>query len=534
MQMKNRRARVRSRRPALVTTALMMSGLVSLGTIGAASVANAAEFDYPGAIDGGSIVVSTTDGGSNVTVRERLRIDAGWELPDEASEGQTFGFVLPSEFARFTSSFSVPADDDPTQTVAECAVSADAAPVVVCTLTDYVEGRSDVSGSLWMTVSADEESSESTVDFIIDGQITPVAIPGSGIGPEVGTSVPSEPEKWSWQAEDGSITWQLALPGSAFADADAIMIDDALTPAGGELSEHRNVDDRLSVWTTNSSDADAQYGIEWTGQWNEAGTAFQLEIPGPIDPTRFYNVRYSTVPVVPFDGASYANVATINGLTLEDTEDWEEVGGGNGNGRSSGDFEIVKSVAGEGSGDVPDDLEYSVVYSYGDPVVEQTLEITAGEPQKGLRLPVGTVVTLEELTPPAVEGIEWEEAAFSGQGVEVLGDGRAQLTIGSGASAVVTLTNTAAEVPEVPEPESPGLTPPPPTEPTPPTESTPPPTPVDPPAELPFTDGSNTLASTGGDAPLALLWGGAAALCLGLTLSIAAASRRRRVLATED
>lgn len=177
------------------------------------------------------------------------------------------------------------------------------------------------------------------------------------------------------------------------------MIDDTLVGAGDGLAEHHNEDGQLAVRSATMQDQDSQTITDWTGSWNAEGTAFHLEIPGPIDPTRIYFVKYFTVPSTHVDGATFANTADVNGIKLEDKEVWNVTGGGTGDGDATGAFTVTKAMSGSGAPTVPADSVYTVRYSYGDPVVERTVAITAGATSPLITLPAGTVVTLVELTP---------------------------------------------------------------------------------------------------------------------------------------
>lgn len=507
--------RARARRKTTTTIiAAAVAALTAGITLAGAGAASAAEYDYPAAIDPSSITVTTVGGGGTVSQWDHVRVDADWAVPDGAVGGQTFGFTLPKEFAGAGTTFSVPSAEDPSKSIAECTVSSDAAPVVTCTLTDYVNGRTGVTGSLWFVASADEQTTETTVGFTVDGKITPVEVPGGGIGPSA--PLPTEPQKWSWQTADGRIAWQLVLPGASFDGADSMIIDDTLTGAGDGVAEHHNEDRQLVVWSTDKQDKDPQTITNWTGSWNAEGTSFHLEIPGPIDPARTYLVKYFTVPSAQVDGATYGNVADVNGVKLQEKAVWTVTGGGTGDGDASGAFTVTKAVAGSGASAVPTDAVYTARYSYGDPAVERTVAVTAGATSPLIQLPAGTVVTLGELTPPAVDGIEWGTPVFSGTGVSALADGGAQFTVGEGTTLAVTLTNTATSKPPVVPPT------------TPPT----PPTAVTPPTELPLTGGSS-LATTGADMPAGILWAGGAAVVLGLALTVLGAVRARSRL-TQD
>lgn len=473
---------------------------VAAAVLGVGSAASAAEYDYPAAIDPGSIVVTTVDGSTSTTVNKQVRIDATWSVPDGAVSGQTFGFTLPPEFAGVSSTFAIPAVDDPSQTVAECTVSSDEAPVVTCTLTDYVDGRTGIDGSLWFIVRADKSTQSSTVDFVVDGKTTPVGVPGGGIIPV--KPLPTQPAKWSTLTDDGRISWTVVAPGSSFAEVGKIVIDDELTPPGAGVAEHRNLDGKLAVWASDATNTERFSVTGWTGSWNADGTAFHVEIPGPIDETRIYMVSYYTVPVAPVDGAVFANVATMNGTSVRDTQVWTSVGGGTGTGTTTGSFVVTKDVAGAAAPTVPADTTYTVRYSYGSPATTRTLTFTAGESAKSVALPVGTVVTLDEVEIPAIDGVTWGVPVFSGTGVRAQAAGSAEITIAAGASVAVTLTNTALT--ETPPPTPPTSTPPP---------------------ELPLT---GTLATTGSDVPLPLFYAGAAIVLLGLAMTTRATLLRRR------
>lgn len=498
--------------------------LTATFTLVGAGAANAAEYDYPDAIEPASIVVSTVGDADAVVAGDKVRVDASWSVPDSAVGGETFGFTLPKEFARSGITFSVPATDDPTQTVAECVVSGDAAPVVTCTLTDYVNGRTGVSGSLWFGARADEATSESTVGFVINGTVVPVSVPGGGIGTVntgTGTALPTTPQKWAWQTDDGRLAWELVIPGASFDGAQSIVIDDSLVPANEEFASHRNEDGAFNVWSADTMDRDPQKITNWTGAWNEEGTAFQLEIAGPIDPERVYLVKYYTVPTAPVNSAKYSNIADINGVVVQQKTTWRVTGGGAGEGTATGLFSLAKSVEGSAAATVPADTTYSVRYSYGDPAVERTLEVSADANPTTVRLPAGTVVTLSELAPPAIDGVDWGTPIFSGAGVTALESGGAQVTIGSGSTLAIVLTNTASSTP-VADPAV-QADPPAPVEPPVVADPT-----VEPPLELPLTAERGALASTGGDAPAGMLWIGGAALALGVALTALGAIRARQ------
>ncbi|MBD7949271.1 DUF5979 domain-containing protein [Oerskovia rustica] len=114
-------------------------------------------------------------------------------------------------------------------------------------------------------------------------------------------------------------------------------------------------------------------------------------------------------------------------VTLTNTADAEPAGG----------FSMSKSVVGETAGQVPGDTEFNVAYSYdlGGSPASGTLVVRAdGTVVDGPQnLPVGTVVTFDEIDLPSVDGVVWGAPEFS----------PASVTVADGENTAVSLTNTA-------------------------------------------------------------------------------------------
>ncbi|MDF2847313.1 MAG: choice-of-anchor family protein, partial [Oerskovia sp.] len=114
-------------------------------------------------------------------------------------------------------------------------------------------------------------------------------------------------------------------------------------------------------------------------------------------------------------------------VTLTNTADAEPAGG----------FSLSKTVMGATAGQVPADTEFSVAYSYdlGGSPTSGTLVVRAdGTVVDGPQnLPVGTVVTFDEIDLPSIDGVVWGAPEFS----------PASVTVGDGENTAVTLTNTA-------------------------------------------------------------------------------------------
>ncbi|MGX5696764.1 choice-of-anchor A family protein [Agromyces soli] len=102
-----------------------------------------------------------------------------------------------------------------------------------------------------------------------------------------------------------------------------------------------------------------------------------------------------------------------------------------------GGFSAAKSVTGPAAGLVPADTGFTLAYEYAieDETVTGTLSLLAdGTVVDGPQnLPVGTVVSFEEVELPAIAGVVWGEPVLSA----------IEITVEAGANTRVTVTNTA-------------------------------------------------------------------------------------------
>ncbi|MCB7136011.1 DUF5979 domain-containing protein [Cellulosimicrobium marinum] len=111
----------------------------------------------------------------------------------------------------------------------------------------------------------------------------------------------------------------------------------------------------------------------------------------------------------------------------------------------SSSFAVQKAVSGEGAAAVPADTTFTVEYTYETPEGDtggDTLTVPiGGELVYGPDLPVGTVVTIEEVDLPVVDGVEWGDVVIRING-EPQGN-PATFTVEEGMTLTVTVDNTA-------------------------------------------------------------------------------------------
>lgn len=114
--------------------------------------------------------------------------------------------------------------------------------------------------------------------------------------------------------------------------------------------------------------------------------------------------------------------------------------------RVAGGFSVQKALIGSGASSVPAGTVFTVRYSYlvGGSEVSGTIDVRAdGTAVAGPQdLPAGTVVRISEVQPPAVAGVTWGDPR-----IEVDGVATDTLTIATGSTIAVSLTNTATATP---------------------------------------------------------------------------------------
>ncbi len=106
---------------------------------------------------------------------------------------------------------------------------------------------------------------------------------------------------------------------------------------------------------------------------------------------------------------------------------------------------IGKEVVGSAAPTVSSDTEYEIAYSFKDEdgnEVSDSFKLTTNEYAELYELPVGTVITLSEKTPPTVSGVSWGTPSFVVDGKKV--GKTATITVGDGTQVFVNIVNTAS------------------------------------------------------------------------------------------
>ena len=509
----------------LLSTALAAL-LVLVGVVAMPRTASAAELD---AIK----TVTITQPLDEVHLWQSLRIEATWAVPDGSHAGDTFTLAFPQSprvtgFAQ-TFDLKTPAG----AVVGTCDVTQEG---FACTLSPYVETATNVHGTLFFYAQVSSVGEGGTFTFTTGNEmVIEVPVPGGGVVPGSGWSAPEQPAKGGWVSTDGrTAVWEVYVPSEFLAasaggpvvvtdtyDPRLTMRDDSLVVAYVPLADWNDGDYGASAVRLSP-------GTGYVYTPNAAGSSFDLAFVDPVtDGSRMYIFTYRmTLPTGVQDGDTFAN--KVQGSTGWDDQQVLEyaAAGGDGNGDGNGELRLTKHVTGEGVASVPTGTAFTVDYTTdrNGATTSGSLTVTDGATVTIPGLAAGTVVTLSEVSPAAIDGVTWGEPVFSGEGVTSV-EGGAQVTVGVEGVVEVALDNPVTPVvPPVDPPAPPPTTPP---APEPPAST--PPAAVVPPVKAPPVKHAakkashGSLATTGATVGLAA---GAAALLVGTGVTLVALRRR--------
>ncbi|MFJ2505575.1 Ig-like domain-containing protein [Microbacterium sp. NPDC087592] len=441
-------------------------------------------------------------------------VEATWAVDDTAMAGDTFSLDFPDSMSGYAASFAL-RDDDGAE-VGSCVVSSGS---FLCTLGDYVETHTNVSGSLHFQARFTSAFDDESVVFTADNGLTfDMATPG-GVGDNA-ASLPQSPEKWGSVNFDGeSMTWALNIPAEVLASADGQPVtiadeyDEQLTfdPAATSARWTLDSDWGDDVWHTVSHGTGAgTYSLVA----DAASHTFTVTFNEPVtsDDRVYQFITVMDFPSGVQDGEAFGNSMTVAGRTVTASPVTYVASGGDGDGDGLGGFDVTKTVSGNGANAV-DGAQYTIDYSFivAGSATTGEFGLTDGTTDGLTDLPVGTVVTLSEAA-AAGEDVIYGTPIYTGTGVRDNRDGTATFTI-TDDTVAIDLENPVSLVPPTDPPSVPDL---------PVSPGTPgsPGTPNVPAGQ----DGS--LAVTGADAtPLILI--GAATLLTGALLLIVRRVRRR-------
>ncbi|MDO4760545.1 MAG: Ig-like domain-containing protein [Corynebacterium sp.] len=438
-----------------------------------------------------SVKVTNPEGDQPLRQWGIATFDVKWSAPEGVKAGQKFKVAYPP-FFRMYNNDTFPLKGANGVNGGTCEVHSDTVPVdeatahyILCTFDKTFENHDDVHGTLGSALQVDSELNDNKVDVVVEGdrkiKLQPTLPGGTGVGPQDRNQALNF-QKFGWYTWDGKTAqWNINLPGQDLhGQTGPIEVTDQLTGEvphkfkpgtlrmrasdcnpNGQLPGYCNLDNDEyveNVFTDETISADGRT------------LTFKLVPPaGGWRADKFYRMYYQSETA---DGniapAGDMNTKiTSNHIRLSIGKDYEsrvwreQRVDGTIEGVKRGSFEVTKDFNGtEEIRKKLKDANFTVKASYtlGGESKTEELTIPLGDTKAGsITLPRGTVVTLEEINLPTVDGVTFgtpKFAAADGEDtskVKILDNGkRAEVTIRSENNVKVTLTNTANETPVLP------------------------------------------------------------------------------------
>ncbi|WP_454730106.1 DUF5979 domain-containing protein [Cellulosimicrobium protaetiae] len=312
----------------------------------------------------------------------------------------------------------------------------------------------------YVTPAPDSETGEGDLEVPLNGNL--VAGPDLPVGTVVTISEPTLPTVpgVSWGSPVFRVNGDVVGDPASFTVVDGAMMTVSVVNTanvGGPVGGFSVQKAPLQGNAAGAVDPATEYQVDWTATLPEGATydgdlsgtltvlAGGAVVDGPQDLPVGTTVTFTEVTPDPVDGVVWATpVVEPSTVTVGEGQDalvtvtntaTSQVGG----------FTVVKIVNGNAAGLVPGDTAFTVTWTadipdgvvYEGETTGEGVILADGTVYAGpVDLPVGTVVTVTEVAPPAIDGVVWGTPSIS----------PAELTVGQGQPAVVQVTNTASTV----------------------------------------------------------------------------------------
>ncbi len=443
---------------AMLSTMLLgLGALVSLP-----SSAHAAEVNVVKSIEMKNLY--NKDGATKTKLWDTFRVNFTVDTTGTgAKAGDTFTVKLPDSLRTNVTSFPMYAKDGKTE-VAKCEVPGGDGQTLTCTFGDYITSHPDMTGGGWVQAAVSKHKDVKKFTFMVPGGQISKDVPGGYVDPGRPRDLPKKAAKDGWPEASVSpslLYWSIKINASGISGQQNVDIVDKFDTSNGgyKLDDNPGRAPRLLKWNSASdytsgkdpalSVAAGQAVNNGTFTFTPSETGYKASWPNS-DPNAVYELRYFTQlkdPSQAKPGVKFKNEAQVNGETYAHTSQLITFGEGQLDGVGRGSVSVKKaSLEGDGANYVDKAKQYEVTatYSVGGVDRSEKLVLTAGGEAKTLRsLPVGTKVTLSEITPVDPE-FKWGKPVFSSSdpNVKVSQDGSsAVVTVGEKATAKVMVTN---------------------------------------------------------------------------------------------
>ncbi|KMP34748.1 adhesin [Bacillus cereus] len=282
------------------------------------------------------INISRTDGTTSEPYQasDGMKVEVKWSAKEKIKSGDQFTIDMPKEFRKDLMNMSFPLKDAEGKTVGTCEMKKG---LLTCTMGDYVEGKNNIKGSLFVEfyfgLEAYDGVKEIPLEFNVDGQI---------VNKEVNVSNTTErpkPQpntdnllKWgSYNQEDPSIADWLVYVNATGTEMQDLKLTDTLGPG------HELITDSVVLEEAVFEDGYAPTNIKPADlsniKINATKAGFTIEFP---DSSKGYILRYKTKITNPA-AKPHKNTVKLEGKNIKTEEKVGQVFVSGGGGSGSGD-----------------------------------------------------------------------------------------------------------------------------------------------------------------------------------------------------
>ncbi|MBK5431328.1 SpaA isopeptide-forming pilin-related protein [Bacillus sp. TH25] len=305
------------------------------------------------------INISRTDGTTSEPYQasDGMKVEVKWSAKEQIKSGDQFTIDMPKEFRKDLMNMSFPLKDAEGKTVGTCEMKKG---LLTCTMGDYVEGKNNVKGSLFVEfyfgLEAYDGVQKIPLEFNVDGQIVnkEVSVSNTTERPKPQPNTDNLLKWGSYNQEDPSIADWLVYVNATGTEMQDLKLTDTLGPG------HELITDSVVLEEAVFEDGYAPTNIKPADlskiKINATKTGFTIEFP---DSSKGYILRYKTKITNPA-AKPHKNTVKLEGKNIKTEEKVGEVFVSGGGGTGSGD-------------DNPPSIEKNIVDENGKLVENQQL-----------------------------------------------------------------------------------------------------------------------------------------------------------------
>ncbi|MGH1033112.1 SpaA isopeptide-forming pilin-related protein [Bacillus cereus] len=282
------------------------------------------------------INISRTDGTTSEPYQasDGMKVEVKWSAKEKIKSGDQFTIDMPKEFRKDLMNMSFPLKDAEGKTVGTCEMKKG---LLTCTMGDYVEGKNNIKGSLFVEfyfgLEAYDGVKEIPLEFNVDGQIVnkEVSVNNTTERPKPQPNTDNLLKWGSYNQEDPSIADWLVYVNATGTEMQDLKLTDTLGPGHELITDSVVLEEAVfedGYVPTNIKPADLS-----NIKINATKTGFTIEFP---DSSKGYILRYKTKITNPA-AKPHKNTVKLEGKNIKTEEKVGQVFVSGGGGTGSGD-----------------------------------------------------------------------------------------------------------------------------------------------------------------------------------------------------